>query len=74
VLHEWVVHDPQPLLRGADELLLIPCPTSGVLPPEIMNAFQMRLRLSPPQLVQTGVLSSIIERSSVTWLSQPLHR
>jgi hypothetical protein len=70
----WLLQEPQPLFLGAGAPLLIPCPTSGVLPPEMMKAFQMRLSLSLPQLVQIGVLSSLIERSSVTWLSQPLHR
>jgi hypothetical protein len=74
VPQEWLLHEPHPLFFFGAEELAIPCPTSGVLPPEITNAFQMRLRSSLPHSTQTGLLSSIIERSRVTTLSQPLQR
>jgi len=46
-------------------MLVVPCPTSGVLPPASIKAFQMRLALTLPQAAHAGSLLSVIERSIV---------
>jgi len=70
---EVAQHDPQPP-DFFFVAVFAPWPTSGVMPPDLMNIFHIRATFSLPQWSQQVALESFIERSTVKFSWQSLQR
>jgi len=75
VPQEELEQEPQPPPPDDLDDLAVPCPTSGVVPPARINAFQILVTSVLPHLSQAqSVDSAVIDRSTVKTSRQSLHR